>query len=299
LKLLDKKEPCLVKRAHLLRPWDATLWRRIAVALMASWCLALPSAAVEISGSGSTSVEELERKIEAAENRKKRGNAERPTAQPAAAPADSGRLLVKVDAPCNLRVGGPSVRSFKAPGSAVITLEAGEQFIECVSYANPDGAKAREVIEVSSGKQTVVSLSFAQAEARARAAEEAASRRFKAVSGDIVSDTQAGVEWTRSDNGSNVNWSEAQSFCRGSGGSWSLPTLAQLQSLQHKDLPGIPCGQATCNVPNEFKLSAQGFWSSEANGAAEAWGANLVFGSGPGPAPVAGRYARALCVRRL
>jgi formylglycine-generating enzyme required for sulfatase activity len=126
----------------------------------------------------------------------------------------------------------------------------------------------------------------------------AASKHFKAVSGDIVSDTRAGVEWTRADNGSKVNWSEAQSYCRKLGGGWNLPTREQLESLQNKDLPGIPCGQATCVVPNQFKLSNLWFWSSEPNGSSEAWGVSLTNGARGSHRVGSSNGHRALCVRR-
>ena len=42
------------------------------------------------------------------------------------------------------------------------------------------------------------------------------------------------MQWTRADNGRNVNLSEAQVHCAGLGSDRSLPTLAQLRSLYDK-----------------------------------------------------------------
>jgi hypothetical protein len=274
---------------------DCRLWR----AGCAAGLTALLIQGVPQPATAQGSVEELERKIEAAENKKKR-EGDRPADKPAAASAGRGSLLVQVDEPCDLRVGGQSVRSFKAPGSAVITVEAGQTLIECVSTATPGGAKASEVIDVSIGQHISVSLSFAQADARARTVLEAASKRFKAISGDVVSDTKAGVEWTRSDNGSDVNWSQAQSHCRRLGGGWSLPTSAQLESLYNARLPGIRCrGLITCHVSELFHLSNWWFWSSETNNAtSKAWGVSLNDGDRASTLADYSADIRALCVRR-
>ncbi len=111
----------------------------------------------------------------------------------------------------------------------------------------------------------------------------------------------SGLLWTRSDNGRDVTWSQAQSYCQGiSDGRWGLPTTAQLQSFYDRNLPGISCGYApyTCPVSNQFRLSSWWFWSSEANGSSEAWNVNLFDGKRYSSLFGNGHSSRALCVRR-
>ena len=137
-----------------------------------------------------------------------------------------------------------------------------------------------------------------RAEAETRAATDAAARRFQTVSEDVLFDAQAGLQWTRADNGSDVNWSQAQAHCRGLGSGWSLPTVAQLQSLYDKNLPGIACGSETCKVSNQFRLSRIWFWSSEANGPSEARYVDLTAGYRASFLVGGTHDDRALCVRR-
>ncbi len=103
--------------------------------------------------------------------------------------------------------------------------------------------------------------------------------------------------WTRTENGRDVNWSQAQAHCQGLGSGWSLPTAAQLQSLYDKNLPDIACGSFACKVSNQFRLSGYWFWSSESNGSSEAWGVSLVYGDRYSYRVGTSDY-RALCVRR-
>ena len=253
-----------------------------------------------------TSIEELEQRLQKAKEDKARrdaaaakANAEaaRAAPKPAAAPANTGRLVVEVDAACELRVNGERVQSLKAAEAAVITVPAGEQLIECLSAAQP-GAKARKVYYVPSGTQQVLTLSVSEAEANARTAD-ARAKPFRAVSTDAVSDARSGVLWTRSDNGQNVTGSDAVLHCRGLGSGWSLPTLEQLQSLYDTNSLAIRCGAEECRVSDLFKLGADWFWSSERNGSGQAWMVTLNRGRRSlGHTDVRYLNVRALCVRR-
>jgi hypothetical protein len=287
----------MTKPAFRCRSFDRCAW------ILGLFVVLLWTGMPQPAQAQSPSIEELEQRLQKAREEKARrdaaaakanADAARAAAKPAA-PANTGRLVVEVDAACELRVNGERVRSFNAADTAVITVPAGEQLIECMSTAQP-GARARKVIEVSSGKQAVLTLSVLAAEGPARAAD-ATAKRFQVVSDSVVLDTQGSVQWTRSDNGRDVNWSQAQAHCQGMGSGWSLPTVAQLQSLYDKNLPGIPCGTFTCKVSNQFRLSNFWFWSSESNGSSEAWG--VALGNGDRDSTHVGYgILRALCVRR-
>jgi len=62
-----------------------------------------------------------------------------------------------------------------------------------------------------------------------------AADRFVNNKDGTVTDTQSGLMWADKDNGFNVNWFAAKSYCEGfTGGGksgWRLPTLAELAQL--------------------------------------------------------------------
>ena len=63
----------------------------------------------------------------------------------------------------------------------------------------------------------------------------AAWDRFVKNSDGTVTDTQTGLMWADHDNGSDIGWSNAKSYCDGySGGGksgWRMPTIAELRNL--------------------------------------------------------------------
>ena len=63
----------------------------------------------------------------------------------------------------------------------------------------------------------------------------AAADRFVNNKDGTVTDTQTGLMWADSDNGSDVNWYTAESYCKGySGGGksgWRMPTQDELAQL--------------------------------------------------------------------
>lgn len=109
-----------------------------------------------------------------------------------------------------------------------------------------------------------------------------------------------GLLWTRSDSGQDVRWPEAQSYCRSLGdGGWSLPDVAQLQSLYREDLPQQPCANDGCRVNELLRPGGAWQWSSEPNGPSETWVVSLSNGDRKSFLADNAHYTgRALCVRR-
>ena len=62
-----------------------------------------------------------------------------------------------------------------------------------------------------------------------------AADRFVNNKDGTVTDTQTGLMWADHDNGSDINWSDAQIYCNGySGGGksgWRMPTIWELEEL--------------------------------------------------------------------
>jgi hypothetical protein len=108
-----------------------------------------------------------------------------------------------------------------------------------------------------------------------------------------------GLLWTRSDNGRNVSWPQAQAYCQSLGdGRWNLPTVRELASLHGSHVQGVSCGSYTCKVFDSFKLSSNWFWSAEQVGPKRAWLAYLHLGDRGSPHVGEGDAGRALCIRR-
>jgi hypothetical protein len=216
---------------------------------------------------------------------------------------------VQADAPCALSINGKEVAKL-VKGITEVRVSPGQKLVSCVS--SEEKVSFEGELEARSGQDTVLRISLgsrveeirsarAAVEAQARAECDRGDRSLMqpTVDDGVLRQCGSGLLWTRSDNGSDVDWSHAQSHCRGLGGGWSLPTVAQLQSLYNKDLPGIPCGSGrTCEVSDRFRLSNTLFWSSEPNGSSEAWLVGLFYGDRYSGHVGTSSFRGALCVRR-
>ncbi len=113
----------------------------------------------------------------------------------------------------------------------------------------------------------------------------------------VAEDLQTGLLWPIQDEGSDLNWQEANAYCRSSqhGGftDWRLPHIRELLSLHEPDSP------SRWKTPRGITLSSCCPWSATQHDAWRAW--NLVSYKGaPGLQPLPfRRYQRALCVHDL
>jgi hypothetical protein len=96
-----------------------------------------------------------------------------------------------------------------------------------------------------------------------------AASAFVAQDDDYLRNAVTGLLWTRSDNGSDINWDDAKDRCARSADS-RLPTLEELASLYDPKLPQVKCGDYMCRVPHEPRLTGAIFWSSRTDGPYEA-----------------------------
>jgi polyisoprenoid-binding protein YceI len=119
-----------------------------------------------------------------------------------------------------------------------------------------------------------------------------------------LQDTRTGLEWTRADNGYDIDWTHAKEFCAHLPGKWRLPTIAELAAVYERSkAAGASCGASRCDISGPFRLSAEWFWSSDAvgtdgsDGAELAWGLLMVNGARTKSVQYTGDGSRALCVR--
>lgn len=262
-------------------------------------------------------LDDLERRLDAAKKADvaKKESTRRALAARAANEASQGRLVLEADAPCEVRIDGERKATLKPGAISTVEVEGGQQLIDCVSTEFPD-IKVREVREVTAGNKLVVSLTLAaqvelartvaesrRAEAeveRARAlAREAAAKRYVAVDDGVLRDTTTGLDWSRQDNGSDIDWNGARNLCASRGEGWRLPSVDELVGIHDgSDALSTACGTATCKVSASFRLTSYWFWSATENGSSEAWYVSLADGLRLSLDLSYRNNGRALCVRR-
>jgi Protein of unknown function (DUF1566) len=112
----------------------------------------------------------------------------------------------------------------------------------------------------------------------------------------VVTDPDSGLMWTRSDNGYDLTWLEADKYCNdlslaGLSG-WRLPKIEDLERLYD------PKGGNRYNIRKPFRLSNWLVWSSTEKGSDSAWSFYFNGGRRSSFRMVGSLGYRALCVRR-
>jgi hypothetical protein len=106
------------------------------------------------------------------------------------------------------------------------------------------------------------------------AAEIARDGRFIAYDDGTVLDTKTKLMWAAKDNGIDINWVDAQSYCEnyrgGSYTEWRLPTLDELEGLyDDKKTYKSDCG-FNVHITELIRLTCITPWAAGTNGTAAA-----------------------------
>jgi hypothetical protein len=251
----------------------------------------------------------------------------RPKPQPK--PAPSTTLLVICDLTCDWKLDGEAKGRIEAGGTAKVKVDAGQHMVMAVTEDGMDSSQ--QLNEVKSGEQTVVSIALtpvrdvrlkAEQQARDKAAQHernkaiqeandkaALEARNKATLEDadkIWTDSETLLMWTKKDNGGDVNWQKARSYCRNlrlaGYSNWRLPTIDELSDIY--DPKVNVAGQlgsgseTTWHVKGNLQLSGWQWSNTQGNTQWEAW--IFLFANGKQySSPLTGSgLDRALCVRR-
>jgi len=111
----------------------------------------------------------------------------------------------------------------------------------------------------------------------------------------VYLDPKTGLLWATQDNGRDINWQRAATFCDrlklAGYDDWVLPSLEELETLLR------PMAQGAYNLPRKFQLTACCPWSSTSKDEQSAWNFNFQFSK-----PFSGAFSytydhRALCMR--
>ena len=134
----------------------------------------------------------------------------------------------------------------------------------------------------------------------------AADIRWADAGHGVLKDGRTGLQWTQSDNGGDIDWNAARSYCAEKAGGWRLPTVEELTAIYGEaeaSRSSASCGGTMCGVSPLFTLTGPWFWSAtpvgkEYSDADElAWGVLLVNGVRTQALREVGYGSRALCVR--
>lgn len=149
---------------------------------------------------------------------------------------------------------------------------------------------------------TASSLACAQSEDPQSAPADAAPSapaRFQAQPDGSVRDQETGLIWAGKDNGGDVDWNGAQSYCQSLGAGWVLPTVDELLKIYMADAQeGQQCiGLLTCKVSPLIQVSGLTPWSAQPDGPTDAWYVYLQDGKAYSYTATSTQGKRALCVR--
>ncbi|MEI7638386.1 MAG: DUF1566 domain-containing protein [Syntrophus sp. (in: bacteria)] len=131
------------------------------------------------------------------------------------------------------------------------------------------------LIAATEGKQEkkVTTLAMAKRPAQPTAVETARKGRFIAYDDGTVLDTQTELMWAAKDNGSNIKWADAKSYCknyRGGGYTdWRMPTQDELAGL-YDESKSQPCN-GKCHITPLIDLTYSFLWASEKRGSEAAF----------------------------
>lgn len=198
--------------------------------------------------------------------------------------APTGSVELRADGPCKLEVNGRPQGNLAPTQARVLKLPIGPANVRCSSSDWPS-VSATIAVDVRSDASTVATLRLRWSETP-----------------DGLLDRHTRLEWTRSDNGADLDWVEAGAHCAALGASWRLPSRDELQGLFGSSAHGetTPCRGASCKVPGLFQLSSYWQWTGQADpDGRQAWYLYLHTGHPQQSRTDYRLGARALCVRAV
>ena len=201
----------------------------------------------------------------------------------------SASLLVTTDTACDWKLDGQPQGRLNVDDAKVIKTTAGEHLLQATSA---DGKlKWQGTITTDSSAQKLVKIPLSD-------------------TAPTWTDPAAGLMWTKTDNGSDVDWNQASNYCAnlqlGGYSGWRLPTIDELQGIYDPsiNIPGQWAGRTvdrttvTWHVKGNLHLSGWQWSNSAGNASGGAWFFSFVVGKRNLNDLGYSIFNRALCVRR-
>ena len=119
---------------------------------------------------------------------------------------------------------------------------------------------------------------------------------------EIVVNRSTGLEWPGQDNDAEVNWQEAERFCRDTSRmgktDWRLPTIDELAGL-YDPAAEASCGDSICRLAEPIRLTSAYLWSASPENSDRRFYFDFRFGTRLAPLfrPDLTRWV--LCVRSI
>jgi hypothetical protein len=127
------------------------------------------------------------------------------------------------------------------------------------------------------------------------------AERFVAVADGVARDTRTGLEWITHDRNRDLDWHEADRYCReltlDDRHGWRLPEIDELRAL-YDEQAEQPCGDRTCRLSPAIDLTNPYVWSRTVTGPTKGRRSYTDFQTGTSLAPrlKPGLVRRVLCV---
>ena len=200
-----------------------------------------------------------------------------PTAKPAIP-----TLLVICDLACNWTLDDVAQGRIEAGGSAKTKVELGQHV---VAAATEDGLdKDEKALDIKAGGQTIVHIALrpfrderlkAEQEAKDKAAHQKQQEATEQQERERIAQANAGgltwtdpatkLMWTKTDNGNEVSWTQAEEYCRSlrleSHTDWRAPTINELNGISSTSA-SVACysGKLKCHIKGNIRLSTGRAW---------------------------------------
>ena len=142
----------------------------------------------------------------------------------------------------------------------------------------------RRMFKGTAAMMTIMFLCITIGTETGNAADKISNKRFIANGDGTVTDTNTGLMWAAKDNGKDISWANAKSYCenyRGGGYTdWRLPTQHELMGLfDANKSQKAECGIPTIHIATDLiHLTCWWVWGSETRGSDAA---GFHFGKGP------------------
>jgi hypothetical protein len=175
----------------------------------------------------------------------------------------------------------PPIGAEKSLGEEQARLRAEKEELERQIKETQRQAAERRQADKKDATQVALKLPSASA-----LSESARDGRFIAYENGTVLDTRTNLMWASKDNGSNISWQDAKSYCenyRGGGYTdWRMPTQDELAGLYDETITNIKPPADGCSggyhLTNLIHLTCCCPWASETRGSMAAY---FGFSNGP------------------
>jgi hypothetical protein len=230
-----------------------------------------------------------------------------------------GKLYVTTDMDVNWKLDGQPMDPLKSGDRKIVPVSPGEHLIQAATTDGVATSRTRfntanltKFDDVEKG-MFWVSIGLKMQHDRRLEMQDAETARVPAKADSAPNSTwtdpATGLMWTKKDNGSDVDWNQADAYCSNlklaDSSDWRLPTVEELQGI---DDPSVSiktmfdAGNASVHVKGNLKLTGRQWSSSQGDYPGKPFQGAWVFdfgGEKPGTSGFLGvSYSlRALCVR--